>query len=68
MSDIRNERAAKVGMPHLTGQPTDYSEDEREFMLAMDQYKRTKHRPYPTWCEVLEVLKSLGYERRVKPE
>jgi hypothetical protein len=43
----------------------DYSEAEREFMQAMYDYKRSSGRMFPTWSEVLEVLRSLGYE---KPE
>jgi hypothetical protein len=40
---------------------------EREFMVALDRYKRSHHRPFPTCCEVLAVLKSLGY-RKVAPK
>ena len=32
-------------------------------MKAMDQYKRANRRPFPTWSEVLEVLRSLGYRK-----
>ena len=39
----------------------DYSDEEIIFMKAMDQYKRANRRPFPTWSEVLEVLRSLGY-------
>jgi hypothetical protein len=41
----------------------EYSDDEIEFMKAMDQYKRDNRRPFPTWSEVLEVLHSMGYRR-----
>lgn len=41
----------------------DYNVEEIEFMRAMDEYKRDFGRPFPTWSEVLEVLKSLGYRR-----
>ena len=41
----------------------DYSEEEIAFMKAMDQYKRDNRRPFPTWSEVLEVLRSLGYRK-----
>ncbi len=43
----------------------DYTEAEREFMQAMHDYKLKSGRMFPTWSEVLEVLKALGYE---KPE
>src|SRR5688572_16599893 len=41
----------------------DYSDEEITFMKAMDQYKRANRRPFPTWSEVLEVLRSLGYAK-----
>jgi hypothetical protein len=41
----------------------DYSADEVEFMKAMDDYKRRSGRMFPTWSEVLEVVRSLGYTR-----
>jgi hypothetical protein len=39
----------------------DYTADEVEFMRAMDDYKRRSGRPFPTWSEVLEVVRGLGY-------
>jgi hypothetical protein len=41
----------------------DYTDEEISFMKAMDQYKRDNRRPFPTWSEVLEVLRSLGYRK-----
>lgn len=41
----------------------DYSENEIEFMRAMDVYKRKSGRQFPTWSEVLEVISSLGYRQ-----
>jgi hypothetical protein len=41
----------------------DYEPDELEFMRALDEYKRTSGRMFPTCSEVLEVLRSLGYAR-----
>ncbi len=45
----------------------DYNDDEIEFMKAMDQYKRANRRPFPTWSEVLEVLRALGYRKVADP-
>lgn len=39
----------------------DYSDAEVEFMNAMDEYKRTSGRMFPTCSEVLEVIRDLGY-------
>ena len=39
----------------------DYSVEEVEFMHAMDVYKRTSGRMFPTCSEILEVIRGLGY-------
>ena len=41
----------------------DYTDVEIEFMTAMDRYRRESGRPFPTWSEVLEVVRSLGYQK-----
>jgi hypothetical protein len=41
----------------------DYTQAETEFMMAMNEYKRSSGRMFPTWSEVLEVLRGLGYEK-----
>jgi hypothetical protein len=41
----------------------DYTDEETVFMKAMERYKRENRRPFPTWSEVLEVLRSLGYRK-----
>ena len=41
----------------------DYSVEEIEFMNALDNYKRTSGRMFPTCSEVLEVIRSLGYDK-----
>lgn len=39
----------------------DYSQEEVEFMNALDEYKRKSGRMFPTCSEVLEVIRDLGY-------
>lgn len=39
----------------------DYNNQEIEFMRAMDDYKRSAGRMFPTCSEVLEVVRALGY-------
>lgn len=40
-----------------------YTDDEVEFMLAIEKYKKTMKRRFPTNREILNVLKSLGYKK-----
>lgn len=46
----------------------DYSDNEIEFMRAMDEYKRRAGRQFPTWSEVLEVIHALGYRKVAEPQ
>ena len=39
------------------------SQEQFLFIKAVDAYKRVNNRPYPTWTEVLEVLRKLGYRK-----
>lgn len=60
------ERRAKVSRRRQIDPTTcerDYHDDELQFMHALDDYKRTSGRMFPTCSEVLEVLKSLGYQK-----
>lgn len=37
--------------------------EEIEFVRAVDHYKRKFNRPFPTWSEVLAIVKELGYTK-----
>ena len=37
--------------------------DQFEFVMAVEAYKKVNHKLYPTWTEILEVLKQLGYRK-----
>ena len=43
------------------------SDEQFEFLMAIDNYKRTNSRPFPTWTEILEVIKALGYRKVAEP-
>jgi hypothetical protein len=46
------------------GQMTD---EQFEFIMAVDQYKKLNSRPFPTWTEVLDIIKTLGYRKVAEP-
>lgn len=35
------------------------------FIKAIDAYKRVNDKPFPTWTEVLEVIRKLGYRKTI---
>lgn len=46
------------------GQMTD---EQFDFIMAIDQYKKENNKPFPSWTEVLEVLKTIGYRKVAEP-
>lgn len=50
--------------PVTAPKPSDMETDVLEFIQAIDDYKRAEGRPFPTWSEILDIVKELGYERR----
>ncbi len=60
----RREKVARRRQIDPTTCERDYSDAEVEFMNALDLYKRTNGRMFPTCSEILEVIRSLGYEKR----
>lgn len=39
------------------------TDEQFEFVLAVDTYKRLNNRPFPSWTEILEIVKQLGYRK-----
>lgn len=46
----------------------DYNHEEISFMKALDEYKRTSGRMFPTCSEILEVVRDLGYVKLTEEE
>ncbi len=65
--DVDRRKVERRRMIDPTTCERDYSEDEVEFMRAMDDYKRRSGRQFPTWSEVLEVVRDLGYRKTAEP-
>jgi len=45
-----------------------FSDEQFEFLMAIDEYKRKNTKHFPTWTEVLEVIKALGYRKVAEPQ
>jgi hypothetical protein len=44
------------------------TDEQFEFLMAIDQYKRANQKPFPTWTEVLEIAKAMGYRKVAEPQ
>lgn len=47
-------------VPRGSGGETDA---QKEFLAAVERYRTTQGRPFPTWSEVLEIAEGLGYHK-----
>ena len=69
------ERRADTGLERRRGPGRRRSDDRKsaeegemtdeqfEFCMAIETYKKVNKRMYPTWTEVLEVISALGYRK-----
>ena len=37
--------------------------EQFEFVMAIETYKKVNRRLYPTWTEILEVVRQLGHKK-----
>lgn len=65
MTPMKAKRAAEGPS---RSQPNEQEVDHEvlEFIRALDDYRKAMGRPFPSWSEVLHVLRQLGY-RKVEP-
>ncbi len=59
----RREKVSRRRQIDPTTCERDYTDEEVEFMSALDHYKRASGRMFPTCSEILEVIRGLGYEK-----
>ena len=72
------ERRVSTGLERRRGPGRRRADDRREaeegemnteqfeFIMAIETYKKVNKRLYPTWTEILEITRQLGY-RKIKP-
>lgn len=44
------------------------SREQYTFLMAIDAFKRVNHKSFPSWTDVLEVVRKLGYRKTMPSE
>lgn len=44
------------------------SREQFQFLLAIDTFKKTNNKTFPTWTDVLEIARLLGYRKTAEME
>jgi hypothetical protein len=52
-----------AGVERAAPQVAEVDAEALEFIEAIDRFKKQNGRPFPSWSEVLLVLRQLGYRR-----
>lgn len=66
--DRRRGPGRRLTQDRKSAEEGQLSDEQFEFLMAIDKYKRKNARPFPTWTEVLEVIKALGYRKVAEPQ
>lgn len=53
----------KAQKKRTTSPDLELDADVLEFIEALDRFKKAHNKPFPSWSEVLHVLRSLGYRK-----
>lgn len=44
------------------------NDEQFEYLKAIEEYKRVNKKPFPTFTEILEITKALGYRKVADPK
>jgi serine/threonine protein kinase HipA of HipAB toxin-antitoxin module len=51
-----------------TAEEGEMSQEQFLFLMAIDAFKRVNGKTFPTWTDVLEVIRKLGYRKTMESE
>ena len=51
-----------------TAEEGEMNREQYLFLLAIDAFKRVNHKTFPTWTDVLEIIRKLGYRKTMPTE
>jgi hypothetical protein len=61
----KDPAAGEQILKQLAPPPAERNEAEvMEFLKAIDTFKRKTGKLFPSWSDILDIVKSLGYQRR----
>jgi len=66
--DLRRGPGRRLTNERKSAEEGQMSDEQFEFLLAIQEYKNKNAKPFPTWTEVLEVIKALGYRKVTEPK
>jgi hypothetical protein len=66
--DRRRGPGRRLSEERKSAEQGQMSDEQFEFLLAIDEYKKKNSKRFPTWTEVFEVIKAMGYRKVAEPQ
>ncbi len=66
--DRKRGPGKRIPQERKAAEEGEMTDEQFEFLMVIDQYKRANRRPFPSWTEVLEVIKAMGYRKVEEPQ
>mgnify|MGYP006304273721 CR=1 FL=1 len=66
--DRRRGPGVRLNRERKAAEEGEMTDEQFDFLMTIDRYKRQNRRPFPTWTEVLEVIKAMGYRKVADPQ
>lgn len=69
-SDLDRRRGAGRRLSDFTrsAEEGEMTKEQFMFLMAIDEFKKANRKSYPTWTDVLEVVRLLGYRKTMSSE
>ena len=66
--DRRRGPGKRIPEVRKAAEEGEMNDEQFEFLMVIDQYKRLNRRPFPSWTEILEIIKAMGYRKVEEPQ
>ncbi len=66
--DRRRGPGRRLAIDRKSAEEGQMTQEQFDFLMAIEEYKQKNARPFPTWTEVLDVVKALGYRKVAEPQ
>ena len=65
LPDMERRRGAGIRRPEdrRAAEEGELTTEQFEFVMAIEEFKRANNKTFPTWTDVLEVIKLIGYHK-----
>lgn len=66
--DRRRGPGRRRSVDRRSAEEGEMTDEQFAFIKAINEYKQINKRPFPTWTEVLDVIRALGYRKVAEPQ